>query len=269
MTVDSGHPPPAGKESSSSAEPPAEPKKSGGWGSMISGGLALMMPVFAVMGLGSQMGLRTARSRLDWLRTVPEHRQLAALTEVPAGTTVLLHGRLAPAAGAGSDAATGLEAEGEARTQEGLLIYSERDLRAPGRRFAEDLPQVFPIVDLELTDGRVRILPSSEGERPLHDAPHTLVGPTGDWEREGFRAGDMVSIQGKWAPSGGEASSVPTLEDATGLSGQSKAEMSAELDRAWTRVSIFGWICSALALAGLVSLILRWRAARASAGEAA
>ena len=245
-------------------EPAAPPEtKPGDWKTLIAGALVLMTPVFAITGLGSLMGLGSASARLDWLRTVPEHASLAALAEEPPGATVLVRGHLVGMV----DGAVGPAANEQGAGA--LIIYSQRALRRPGRRFTEDLPQAFPPVMLQLEDGTVTIEPAEEGERPLHDAPHTVADPDGEWERRGFRAGDAVSIQGHWRPAPEGASGPWVIEEATGLSGRSKAEMSADLDRSWRRVSLFGWTCLALAGLGLLALIQRLRGRRTSAEAAA
>jgi hypothetical protein len=142
-----------------------------------------------------------------------------------------------------------------------LIVFKEKPAAGREVRFKEEFPQYFPQFRLELGDGLVLIQPSLIQEPVIQHERHII--PSGDREYSGFRAGDLVTVQGKWQP--GET---PLLREVSGLSSLDKGSLMQEWQVAFRQVA---WARNGLGLLSLLSLGLLWlrlrQAKRYQSGE--
>lgn len=212
-----------------------------GW---LTAVLLLLTPITLIFFIGIQAALGGVKSQFEAYQNIPQATHLAQLNRLPAGTAVLVRGRLVDSSA--SD----------------LLIYQERP--APGREttYQEQFNQVFPQFDLALADGSLPVWPSQTRERVIQHELHRQ--PADDRVRTGFRAGDTVTVQGQWQPG-----PVPSLVEVTGLTSLEKAQYLAEWQADFQKIE---WLRNGLGLFtlfGLIVLALQWRRAKTNPPAAA
>ncbi|PON16932.1 hypothetical protein C2W62_15880 [Candidatus Entotheonella serta] len=191
--------------------------------------LMIAMPLIVLVFLGSQMALQQVVSKSATYQDMPEITEVASLRHLPPNTRVMLRGQLV--SGAGS-------------ADHDLLVYQERPADGREVRFREVFEPHFPVMNIALSDGLVRIVPRPESTYVIRRPHH--VATVGDRQRIGFRRGDVVTVQGKWQP---DQAGLPTLTDATGIMGMDKASLFSDWQRAICNVT---WVSR---LAGLLSVL--------------
>jgi|GEM_PF-1596687 len=217
-------------------------------GNWLTAFLIFLLPVTLVFLLGSQMAYSQVTTQFENYRNIPQINTAAELESLPAGTIVMVQGRIS--------ANTPLPVEGGTS---GLVVFRERPAEGRETGFGEEFPLIFPSIILELPDGSatkaVTVIPSAERERIIQAELHNV--PDGDRRRTGFKIGDTVMVQGEWQPGSG-----PVLVEVTGITGGDKAGLMAQWYQAFTVVS---WVRNGLGAAVLVSLIalvVQWRRTR-------
>ena len=205
-----------------------------GWNTALLIALPLMVMVF----LGSQMALKQVASKSSVYVDMPEITQIAALRRLPPGADVMLRGRIVAADDAGSD----------------LVIYQERPADGRAVRFREVFDQRFPAMELALADGRARVRPRPESKYIMRHAPHLIT--VGDRQQSGFRAGDVVTVQGRLQL---DQDGVPMVVDVAGVNGRNKAELLSEWQEATRQVTWVSRVAGLLSALGLLVVILRMR----------
>jgi hypothetical protein len=203
----------------------------------LTGVLIFFMPVSLVIFLGSQMAYSQVNSKFEDYKDIPELTSLSELAALPADQLVMLRGHVAE----------GTTQTNHVSGQTELLIYQERPADGREVRYREEFPLVFPAFVLELSDGLVAIEPSLTREKVMQEELHMIT--IGDREFTGFRAGDLVTVQGQWQPTAAQ----PALIDVTGITGLDKQTLMADWEAAFQKV---GWVRNAFGAATLVGLIV-------------
>lgn len=214
--------------------------KKSGW---LVGGLIFFMPVLFMIYLTSQMAYSQVRGQFETYDRIPEITHLAELETLAPGTAVMLRGQISqatppqPASPAGE-----------------LVVYQERPVDGRETRYREEFPLIFSGFVIDLADGSLPIVPSTTEEGIIQHELHTVT--AGDRRYTGFQRGDTVTVQGHWQPASG------MLEEATGLTSASKAELMREWQQAFDYVSWARNGFGALTLLSLTLLIIEWRRSR-------
>jgi hypothetical protein len=208
------------------------------------GSLIFFMPVLLIFFLGSQMAYGQVKGKYEAYQDIPEVSHLADLAAWPAGQVVMLQGRLAP---------IGPEPD----RLGGLIVYQERPAEGRDARYQETFPLIFPEFSLVLADGAVPVQPSMTRARVIQNELHTMSHL--DRRYTGFRAGDLVTVQGEWQPSKG------MLAEATGLTSLNKAALMADWYLRFQQVSWARSGLGLLTLLGLILLVVEWRKSKKSA----
>ena len=203
----------------------------------LTGVLIFFMPVSLVIFLGSQMAYSQVNSKFEDYKNMPELTSLSELAVVPADQLVMLRGHMVEGTPQ-SDLVSG---------QTELLIFQERPADGREVRYRETFPLTFPAFVLELPDGSVAIEPSFTRDKVIQAELHTVT--LGDRELTGFRAGDLVTVQGQWHPTAAQ----PALIDVTGITSLDKQTLMADWEAAFQKV---GWVRNAFGAATLVGLIV-------------
>lgn len=202
-----------------------------GW---VTAVLLLLTPVTLIFFIGIQSALGGVTSQFEDYQNIPQVTQLAQLSNLPAGTKVLVRAQIKAAAA--SD----------------LIIYQERP--TPGREttYEELFAQVFPQFELVLTDGLLPALPSQTRDRVIQHELHTI--PAGDRVHTGFKVGDTVMVQGQWQPGAD-----PALIEVTGITSLDKEQYLAEWRADFQKIE---WLRTGLGLFtvfGIIVLVLQQR----------
>ncbi len=188
------------------------------------------MPIFWIMFLGGMMARGQVKGEFTVYQTIQEYTSLSALNAVPQDQVVMLRGKIVD--GSSPDYANG------------LTVFQERPLNGRELRFQEEFPLVFPTIKLALSDGTVTI-DAAEGRVIAHELQR-VEDKARDREYTGFRAGDEVTVQGKWQARA-------QLKEATGITSQSRAAIMAEGQYAFDRLET---ICTVLGILSIVPLVL-------------
>ena len=123
-----------------------------GWNSWLTGMLLFLVPILLIFFLGSQMAYSQVKGQFEPYQHIPEVSNLSALAGLPAGQVVMLRGQI-------SEATPRQELDEVASD---LIIFQVRPADGREVRFQEEFPLVFPEFVMELPDGIVAILPSSD-----------------------------------------------------------------------------------------------------------
>ncbi len=217
-------------------------------GHRLSGYLVMGTPFLLIAFLGTQLAIQQVSRQFDTYQAVPEIADLATLTRLPATRLVLLRGRISPASCEVSSC------DNDPYTDD-LILYREGPAEGREVRFRESFGQHFTSFVLDLPDGAVRILPSLTKAHVIQEAPQTEI--HGDRQRDGFRLGDVVTVQGQWQPTPAQP---PTLTEVTGVSRRDKSALLRDWQNAFRRVRWSSLVTGLLA--GLGGLILITRAIR-------
>jgi hypothetical protein len=215
-----------------------------GWLTAI---LIFVVPILFIFFLGSQMAYSQVKSKFEPYQNIPEVSSLSELESISAGQVVMLRGQI-------SEPAPQRDVDEFASD---LIIFQVRPVDGREVRFQEEFPLVVPEFMMALPDGTITIRPSSTRERVIYDELHRIS--DGEYERTGFKIGDMVTVQGQWQPSVTNAGATPALLDMTGVTGGDKASLIATWHSAFQKVSWVRNILGLLAILGLIWLIVQLR----------
>lgn len=188
------------------------------------------MPIFWIMFLGGMMARGQVKGEFTTYQAIQEYTRLNTLNSVPQDQVVMLRGKIVD--GPSPDYANG------------LIIFQERPLNGRELRFQEEFPLVFPPITLALADGTIQI-EAAEGRVIAHETQR-VEDKARDREYTGFRAGDEVTVQGKWQAQA-------KLKEATGITSQSRAAIMAEGQYALDRLDT---ICTVLGVLSVIPLVL-------------
>lgn len=215
-----------------------------GW---LTGSLILVTPLMLFFFLASQMAYSQVQSRFADYQNIAEVTQAADMAGLAAEETVLVRGAI-------SEATCQLTAPSlcDHQATGGLIVYRERPAEGREVRFQEEFGQFFPSFIVDLADGQVTVVPSSDPEYIIRDEPHSVL--VGDRELTGFKVGDAVLVQGQWQPG-----SSPTLLEVTGISAGNKQSLMAEFEAGFQAVRWARNIFGGLTLLGIILLIVRRR----------
>jgi len=210
----------------------------------LTGAMIFFMPVIFIFFLGSHMAYGQVKAKFEAYQDIPEVARLSDLEALPPGQVVMLRGRIAEA----SCASAMLSSCRRPPAGSDLIIYRERPAKGREVRFQETFELVFPQFVLALPDGQLLIMPSLTREPVIQHELHRVSG--GDRQRTGFRAGDLVTVQGQWQP---EPGTTPALIEVTGMTGAGKQSLMQEWQDAFRQV---GWVRNSLGLFTLLSILL-------------
>lgn len=205
--------------------------------SWLAGALIFLMPVLLIFFLGSLMAYSQVKGEFEAYQDIPELARLAELAKLPAGQVVMLRGRIT--------ALSAKEPPVNEATHD-LIVFQERPAAGREVRYQEEFRLIFPEFGLELADGIVTIRPSLSREPVIQHESHAIS--DGDRSYTGFRAGDTVTVQGRWQPG-----ATPTLDEATGVTGAARAGLMQEWQAAFQKVA---WVRNGLGLLSLLGLAL-------------
>ena len=204
--------------------------------------LLIALPLIVLVFLGSQMALKQVASKSRSYLKMPEITEMEALRRLPLGADVMLRGRIAAA---------------DEVADSNLVIYQERPAKGRAVRFREVFSQRFPAMELALADGRARIRPRPESTYVIRHAPHLVT--VGDRQRNGFRIGDVVTVQGRFQL---DEDGLPIVADVAGVAGRNKADLLSEWQAATRHVAWVSRLAGFLSVVGLLILALRARQRR-------
>jgi hypothetical protein len=204
--------------------------------SWLVGALIFLMPVLLIFFLGSQMAYSQVKGKFEAYQGITELARLSELADLPAGRVVMLRGRIKALFSKNSPV----------KESHDLIVFQERPAAGREARYQEEFRLIFPEFGLELADGVVTVRPSLSREPVIQHERHAVS--EGDRAYTGFRAGDTVTVQGRWQPGGS-----PTLDDATGVTGTGRAGLMREWQAAFQKVA---WVRNGLGLLSLLGLAL-------------